>query len=58
MNKCNFSEKVDIPSLPEKKAMLKERPNHIYTNGKPQFLGSGKIKQESSTAIYEIKFLW
>lgn len=38
LKKCNISETIAIPCAPEKKIINKERPNHIYTHGKPQFL--------------------
>lgn len=59
MKKCNLADEVTIPNQNEKKAIIKERPNHIYTQGKPAFLGNGTTKSpETSSLIYEIKFLW
>jgi len=60
LKKCNISENITLPSAPDRKSISKERPNHIYTQGKPQFLtNKPSAKQAEIDAIVnEIKFLW
>lgn len=59
IKKCNILENIEMPSLPQGKLALKERPNHIYTGGKPSFLSNANSKtSQAPSLIYEIKFLW
>ena len=58
VKKCNLGEKVELP-LPVQKKPSRERPNHIYCTGKPEFLSNQPASSaQTSSIIYEIKFLW
>lgn len=49
LKKCQIDQEVDLPDLSEKPAAIQQRPNHIYSEGKPTFLQrSSKVGRASS----------
>lgn len=57
LKKCQIDQEVDLPELAEKGTTFQQRPNHIYSEGKPTFLQKNARVGRASSNMAEIKFL-
>lgn len=57
LKKCQIDQEVELPEAADRPVVAQQRPNHIYSEGKPTFLQKSSKVGRVSSNIAEIKFL-